>query len=117
MARAVDFVEGEARRVGWAEADRSRLALATAEAAANAVKHGGGAEGAPTFTVRCRVDADGAVVTVLDGGPGPAPEAVQTARLPESVFATGGRGLHIMRQLADRVDVEGGAVRLRFSRS
>ena len=114
MAAAVGFVEAAARRAGWPEAEVSRLALAASEAAANAVEHG--PDGAPTFMVGCRLDPDGALVTVSDGGPGPDGAALRTARLPESVFATGGRGLHIMRQLADAVDVEGGEVRLRFRR-
>ena len=114
MAAAVGLVEDAARRAGWPEAEVSRLALATSEAAANAVEHGGGEGAAPTFTVGCRLDADGATVTVADGGPGPDRAALRSARLPASPFATGGRGLHIMRQLADDVDVEGGAVRLRF---
>lgn len=113
---AVEFAEDVVRRAGWEEADLARVALATSEAVANAVEHGGGAGEAPTFGVECQLGPGGLAVIVADGGEGPSAAALRSAQLPESVFATGGRGLHIMRELADQVDIEGGAVRLLFKK-
>lgn len=117
MVVAVEFAEDVARRAGWAEADLARVALATAEAASNAVEHGGGASSEPAFRVACELDAGTLSVTVADGGGGPSEATLRSAGLPASVYAVGGRGLHIMRQLADRVDVVGGALRLLFQPS
>lgn len=117
MATAADFVEALVEAEGWPERDVTRVVLATSEAVANAVEHGGGVQGEPSFTLSCTASAGAAEVTVHDGGPGPAPALLRTATLPEEALATGGRGLSIMRQLADEVAVVDGRVRLRFKPS
>ena len=112
VAAASDFIERAALAAGWREPDLSRLVLAVTEAASNAVEHGRGA----TFDVSCRWEGDVCWLTVADDGPGPAPQAVRDASLPD-VKATEGRGLYILAKLADAVSVEGGSIRLELRRS
>ena len=93
---------------GWVPEDRTRVALAMGEALANAVEHGGGEDD----LLRVRLDLDGATldVCVSDGGDGPDPDRLADAELPSDPLATEGRGLYILRTVADavRVDARGG---------
>lgn len=110
MAEAAEFVEALLRAEEWSDADTTRVVLATSEAAANAVEHAGGDE----LTVGCRLGDAVAVVSIVDGGPGPDPAALERATLPSDPMATSGRGLHILRQLSDAASVRDGTLELRF---
>lgn len=83
------------------------ILLATGEAAANANRHGRRAEGRSEIRVQCGFQAGMVAVTIADDGPGFDPALVETADLPDR-FASGGRGLYLMRELMDEVEVESG---------
>lgn len=104
LCEVADALVAEA---GWAEADRTRVALAMGEALANAVEHGGGGDG--LFRIRLDLNGPTLDVCVADGGDGPDPDRLAAAELPADPFATEGRGLYILRTVADdvRVDAEG----------
>jgi serine phosphatase RsbU (regulator of sigma subunit)/anti-sigma regulatory factor (Ser/Thr protein kinase) len=72
------------------------MALATSEAAANAIEHAYGVHDG-TFTVRCETDGAQARVVVRDSG-----------RWRETHPHGRGRGLELMRSLVDEVDVQRG---------
>ena len=72
------------------------VALATSEAAANAIEHAYGARDG-TFTVQCETDGAQARVVVRDSG-----------RWRETHPHGRGRGLELMRSLVDEVDVQRG---------
>ena len=78
--------------------------LAINEAAANACKHGRNARGRSEIRVRCAVEDSTVKLTVADDGPGIDPDALALHGLPDR-FASGGRGLFLMRSLMDTVDV------------
>ncbi len=82
------------RAAGANESELFDITLAASEAAANAIEHAYGAREA-TFTVRCEHDGQDVTVTVRDLG------RWRTARPPG-----GGRGLEIMRSLADSVKID-----------
>lgn len=82
------------RLVGANENELFDVTLSASEAATNAIEHAYGAREA-TFSVRCEHDADQVAVTVRDAG------RWRTAR-----SHGGGRGLEIMRSLADGVTVD-----------
>lgn len=106
------FVEAEASRAGWTVAELTRAVLAVSEAVGNAVEHGG-----DDLRLSCATTADALVLDVADGGAGPSPELLEAAALPADDFAQGGRGLFIMKAVADEVEVAGGVVSLRFTRA
>ncbi len=91
--------------MGLAESDMFDIALATSEAASNAIEHAYGARES-TFAVRCERHDGEVAVAVEDGG-----------RWRTSTPYGRGRGLAIMRALMDSVDIdrgeEGTAVTLR----
>lgn len=91
----------------------SEILLAVGEAAGNATKYGRRPEGRSEIRVRCAVEGAVVSVTVVDDGPGFEP--VVSDELPDR-FASGGRGLFLMREFMDLVDIqsssEGTTVRL-----
>jgi hypothetical protein len=56
-----------------------------------------------------RWDGDGedGTLAIEDEGDGLSLRRVQEAELPADPYQTGGRGLYLIRMLADRVEVEG----------
>lgn len=79
--------------------------LATGEAAANANRHGKRVEGRSEIRVQCSLASTTVTVTIADDGPGFDPARIESADLPDR-FASGGRGLYLMRELMDDVEVE-----------
>ncbi len=99
-------VAAHASALGLVDPGLSDLVLVAHELATNAVRHGGANPGNPG---RLRLwTGDGVVVCeVHDPGPGPAdPAAVGVA--PVDSAAGNGRGLWIVRQLAQRLDFSTG---------
>ena len=82
----------------------SEVQLAVGEAVANACRHGRSETGRSELRVRCALDGPNLVVTVADDGPGYAPPP-SSYELPDT-FASGGRGLFLMKAMMDDVAVE-----------
>jgi len=87
--------------LGPDEATRDRIGLATHEAVANAMVHGNRRD--PGLPVGLHVLRDGGdlVIRVADRGTGFDPAAVADPRRPENRLRPGGRGLLLMRAMAD----------------
>lgn len=83
----------------------SEILLAVGEAAANATRHGKNPEGRSEVRVYCSLEGPSVSITIADDGPGFDPARVAAAELPDR-FASGGRGLFLMRALMDEVEVE-----------
>ncbi|MDQ3954700.1 MAG: SpoIIE family protein phosphatase [Actinomycetota bacterium] len=79
--------------------------LAVGEAAANACRHGRRPQGRSEVRVRCARHQGRVEVLVADDGPGFDPSAFEELTLPDR-FASGGRGLFLMRRLMDDVEVD-----------
>lgn len=110
-----DALASALRRCGWSQEDAFRVLISTDEAFANALSHG--SDGAGTIRVAFRVTSSGATVVVADRNRA----GVETPALPEVPpdSSEHGRGLILMRALADRMLVRGGprgtAVALAFA--
>lgn len=83
----------------------SEILLAVGEVAANAYRHGRKLEGRSEVRVRCSLDQATVVITIADDGPGFDPSLMDSAGLPDR-FASGGRGLFLIRELMDVVEVD-----------
>lgn len=92
------FVNHALRSAGAPSETIEQIELAVAEACNNAILHSGSA----VFSVNVAVDGDHATVTVSDDGNGFHPPRDPRMPAPQ---ATGKRGLAIMRELVDHVDV------------
>jgi serine/threonine-protein kinase RsbW len=110
-----DLLASALRRCGWNEEDAFRVLICADEAFANALSHG--SEGAGTIRTAFRVTATTATVIVADRNRAGADAPALPAIPPES--SEHGRGLILMRALADRLLVRGGprgtAVALAFA--
>ncbi|MEM1115789.1 MAG: ATP-binding protein [Bacteroidota bacterium] len=109
VSLAGEHAEATARDAGWSSDDVDRLVLATTEAVGNAVEHG------PGQPIRLRIFGGPAELTVEveDGGEGPRPDRLDAPSLPRD-DATEGRGLFILRALADTARIHGGTLTLTF---
>lgn len=96
-------VAAHASRLGLAGEQVELVVLAAYELASNAVRHGGGRG-------RLRLAADDGVIgcTVIDDGPGFANPGQAGLHRPEPT-ANGGRGLWLVRCIADTVEITSGA--------
>lgn len=83
----------------------TEILLAVGEAAANANRHGKRPEGRSEVRVYCALEGPSVTITIADDGPGFDPANVDAKSLPDK-FASGGRGLFLMRELMDEVEFE-----------
>jgi anti-sigma regulatory factor (Ser/Thr protein kinase) len=81
------------------------MLLAVGEAAGNAARHGRRRDGRSEIRIGCRIDGGEVTVVVADDGEGFDPGPLEQEVLPDR-FASGGRGLFLMRQLVDHVEIE-----------
>jgi serine/threonine-protein kinase RsbW len=85
------------------------LSVALSEACANAVEHGGGTTAGPAseaYRVTAYLDGEKCRIEVTDSGPGFGPgPALSPAPRPARADAEHGRGLYLIRELADHVHV------------
>jgi serine phosphatase RsbU (regulator of sigma subunit)/anti-sigma regulatory factor (Ser/Thr protein kinase)/PAS domain-containing protein len=83
----------------------SEILLAVNEAAANACKYGRRSTSRSEIRVLCTVEGADVSVIVADDGVGFDTAMVNGWRLPDR-FASGGRGMFLMRELMDDVDID-----------
>ena len=83
----------------------TEIQLAVGEAAANANRHGHRADGRGEVRVYCALEGPSVTITIADDGGGFDPGKVDATALPDR-FASGGRGLFLMRELMDEVEFE-----------
>ena len=83
----------------------TEILLAVGEAAANANRHGRRGNGRSEMRVYCSLEGPSVAITVADDGPGFDMEEVRSRGTPDR-FASGGRGLFLMRELMDEVEFE-----------
>jgi serine/threonine-protein kinase RsbW len=114
-AHAVRFAEAIAREVAFPSETEDRLVLAMGEAITNAIRHGNALDPRRLVRVEWSGDGEGGWLDVEDEGPGLDPGRLQDALLPANPTQTNGRGLFLIRMLADRVEVEGARLRMWFA--
>lgn len=101
VPRARGLVDAELRHNGVNGDTVDRLVLASAEACNNAILH----SASPSYVVRIDIDGDQCTVTVSDSGSGfDVPERIEMPA-PDAVSR---RGLALMSELVDDVDVSSG---------
>lgn len=82
----------------------SDLLIAASEAASNASKYGRREDERSELRVRCALSGTDVLITVVDDGPGFAPE--QGSDEPPDPLAVGGRGMFLMRELMDDLAID-----------
>lgn len=111
-ADASAFVMEAAEQYGLSDAIREALLLVVGEAVANAAGHGNNLDPEKKIIVECSKGEGVVRLCVEDEGSGVPAERLEHAQLPDDPFDTSGRGLFIMKSLADRVWLEASGRRL-----
>lgn len=98
---------------------RLNVRVSLAEALANAILYGNAQRSEKHVDVVVGFGLDHVEISVRDRGDGFDPESVPDPTLPENIERVDGRGIFLIRRLADEVHFEHGgtAVRMRFRRS
>ncbi|MEU2618824.1 ATP-binding protein [Streptomyces sp. NPDC007157] len=82
------------------------LSVALSEACANAVEHGGAGRPSEAYRVTAYLDGEKCRIEVADSGPGVGPGFARTQEIrPARPDAEHGRGLCLIRELADHVHI------------
>ncbi|MER5520161.1 ATP-binding protein [Streptomyces sp. NPDC048254] len=82
------------------------LSVALSEACANAVEHGGAGRASEAYRVTAYLDGEKCRIEVADSGPGVGPGFARTQEIrPARPDAEHGRGLCLIRELADHVHI------------
>lgn len=102
VAIARHAVEGIARRMQFTPSQIEDLKLAFGEACTNAVKYGCPCEEYPNVEIKCVVLEDGLLVEIRNSVSDCSCPTVPS--MPDFTHE-GGRGLYMMRQLVDEVDM------------
>lgn len=106
------FVLEAADAFGLSEDLAQQLLLVVGEAVANAAHHGNRLDPSKEVVVECSTEGNEVRLCVEDEGEGLSDERLEHAALPDDLMQTRGRGLFIMKTLADRVWTEEGGRRL-----
>lgn len=102
-------------KMGCAADKEYEVRLAIDEALTNAVVHG--CKKNPDQKVQCCVACDegrGILIVVRDPGPGFDPASIPSPTVGENIFATHGRGIFLINQIADEVRFERGGAEIRI---
>lgn len=114
VEKLIDEVCG---RVGVHESRYGNILIALTEAVNNAIHHGNRLDPNKTVTVGCLIQPDHIAFTVQDQGPGFDHDHLPDPTDPQNIEKPHGRGVFLMRALADKVEFadNGAAVTMTFS--
>jgi serine/threonine-protein kinase RsbW len=92
------------------------IMIAVTESVNNAIRHGNGLQNHKNVTISLCLDQDMITFTIQDQGPGFDYQNLPDPTAPENIDKPGGRGIFLMKHLADEVKFkdEGRVVELRF---
>lgn len=110
---AVQGIMAVITEMGCASGREFEIELVLREALANAIRHGSSND--PSKQIQCCVACDhahGMLIIVRDPGPGFDPASIPNPVFGQNVFATGGRGIYLINQLADEVRFEKGGTEI-----
>jgi serine/threonine-protein kinase RsbW len=92
--------------LGVTEDCRADIQLAVAEACGNVIRHAGPAD---EYVVSVAFDVEQCTIDVVDTGPGIGTDTANAATQQPAPDEESGRGLHLIRTLADRFDLRSDA--------
>lgn len=99
------FVEGTLRGLGISESIVADIAISVSELVNNAIVHGNKFARDKTVTVKLRHSGGMLSISVTDQGTGFDPGGVPDPLSQENLLKEVGRGIFIVRQLMDKVDI------------
>ncbi|MBZ5628269.1 MAG: ATP-binding protein [Acidobacteriia bacterium] len=113
ISPVVDGVLAIAREMKCAAGKEMEIETALREALANAIKHG--CNNDTSKQVQCCVACDesrGMLIMVRDPGKGFDPAAIPSPVVGENVYSEHGRGIYLINELMDQVDIRRGGTEI-----
>jgi len=116
LERLEPFVRDLVLRHGLSSSQSHDILLCLTEAVINGIKHGNAYNPRKKVSIRCQCISDKLKVTVTDEGQGFDFSKIPDPTEGQNVMEPGGRGVHIMRNLADNFEhrEEGRTVQMDF---
>ncbi len=106
MPKVVAEVERVVREVGFDDEEGDFLAIATTEAVSNAIVHGNRRNASKKVHIEFEKHDDRLIIVVADEGDGFNPQECEDPTDPKNISRRSGRGMYILKQLMDAVDVQ-----------
>lgn len=101
VAHVEPFVEKVAERFNLSADVHDNMLLSVTEAVTNAIVHGNCSDHSKSVSISLRRQKDSLAIRVSDEGIGFDPKKVPDPTSPECIEECGGRGIFLMRRLAD----------------
>lgn len=119
LSKAESLVDKVCQTLAVKEDDYGKVLIAVTEAVINAIIHGNGNDVSKTVKIRVVDSSDSFSIEVLDHGVGFDFNNLPDPTAPENLEKENGRGIFLMRSLADSVEFEnnGRLVVLTFSKN
>jgi len=103
VARVETFVESIAKKYSISPNLYGNILISLTEAVTNAIIHGNGKDSNKMVAVRLEYQSDHLAFSVSDQGSGFDFENLPDPTTPDNLLRIGGRGVFLMRQLADEI--------------
>jgi serine/threonine-protein kinase RsbW len=104
IENAIDEVTGS---IGVKQDDYGKIMVAALEAVNNAITHGNKANPQKLVDVEIEFENNEIRITVTDEGEGFNPEKIPDPTMPENIEELSGRGVFLMKKLADSIKFNG----------
>lgn len=101
-----EFLESTLREAGVVEEIIADIAIAVTEIVNNAINHGNAGNPAKMVELSVGISPGEIIIEVIDEGGGFDPEAVADPLAQENLMREVGRGIFIVRQLMDTVEID-----------
>jgi anti-sigma regulatory factor (Ser/Thr protein kinase) len=113
VENAIDDITGDA---GINQDNYGKILIATLEAVNNAIVHGNKSDSKKYVDIEILLTNKELIITVKDQGKGFSPQDVPDPTKPENIEAVNGRGLFLMKKLADNIEFNkiGNRVKMTF---
>jgi len=105
LAAVDEFVEGKIRGYGVADSAVADIAISVSELINNAVTHGNKNDNSKHVEIEIRKADGNVIVSVTDQGGGFNPNKIDDPRKKENLLKEAGRGMFIVENLMDKVEV------------
>ena len=100
-----EWTERIAREMGYSDSDIGDFAICVTEAVNNAILHAHHSDESKSIYIHFDRLPDGLQVRICDEGEGFDEKALPDPTLAENIMKEGGRGIHVIRHLMDRLEI------------
>lgn len=116
LRKVEDFLEEFSYEANISREAYAKVLVSVMEAVNNAIVHGNHNDMTKKVHVHFAEKTSILVVTVTDEGKGFSPEKVPDPTMPENIENASGRGVFLMRRLADEIEFngQGNSVKMKF---